>query len=145
MRDVYYIKSIIDEELKLLPPVHNKCRCTIDLMRAIKAGNATVDGVDYYVKINHKLPDCYISVEEAKALGWKPFLGNLDKVAPEKLLTNGVFQNREHKLPEKNGRIRYEADINYSRGFRNSMRIVFSDDGLVFVTYDHYQTFYEII
>lgn len=135
----------IDEELKLLPPVHNKCRCTIDLMRAIKAGNATVDGVDYYVKINHKLPDCYISVEEAKALGWKPFLGNLDKVAPEKLLTNGVFQNREHKLPEKNGRIRCEADINYSRGFRNSMRIVFSDDGLVFVTYDHYQTFYEII
>lgn len=114
-------------------------------MRAIKAGNATVDGVDYYVKINHKLPDCYISVGEAKALGWKPFLGNLDKVAPEKLLTNGVFQNREHKLPEKNGRIRCEADINYSRGFRNSMRIVFSDDGLVFVTYDHYQTFYEII
>jgi hypothetical protein len=48
-------------------------------------------------------------------------------------------------LPEKNGRIRCEADINYSRGFRNSMRIVFSDDGLVFVTYDHYQTFYEII
>lgn len=114
-------------------------------MRAIKAGNATVDGVDYYVKINHKLSDCYISVEEAKALGWKPFLGNLDKVAPEKLLTNGVFQNREHKLPEKNGRIWYEAGINYSGGFRNSMRIVFSDDGLVFVTYDHYQTFYEII
>jgi hypothetical protein len=48
-------------------------------------------------------------------------------------------------LPEKNGRIWYEADINYSRGFHNSMRIVFSDDGLVFVTYDHYQTFYEII
>lgn len=48
-------------------------------------------------------------------------------------------------MPEKNGRIWYEADINYSRGFRNGMRIVFSDDGLVFVTYDHYQTFYEII
>ena len=38
-----------------------------------------------------------------------------------------------------------EADINYKRGKRNSERIVFSNDGLVFVTYDHYETFYEII
>lgn len=138
----------INEEVQLSPPVHDRCRCVIELMRAVIAGNATVDGIDgadFHLKVNGKLPDDYISVEEAKSLGWKPFLGNLDKVAPGKIITNGVFCNRNHKLPEKNGRIWYEADINYSRGFRNSMRIVFSDDGLIFVTYDHYQTFYEII
>lgn len=138
----------INEVIQLSPPVHKKCRCIIELMKAIVAGNATVDGLngaDFYLKTIGKLPNNYISVEEAKALGWKPFLGNLDKIAPGKIITNGVYRNRSRKLPEKNGRIWYEADINYTHGFRNNMRIVFSDDGLIFVTYDHYQTFYEII
>ena len=38
----------------------------------------------------------------------------------------------------------YEADINYTSGYRGTERILYSNDGLVFVTYDHYQTFYEI-
>jgi len=42
------------------------------------------------------------------------------------------------------GRIWYEADLNYIHGKRNGQRIVFSNDGLIFVTYDHYKTFYEI-
>lgn len=141
---VYYIS----EEIQLAPPVHSRCRCEIELMKSIIAGNATRDGfkgADYYIKINGKLPDNYITVGEAKALGWKPILGNLDKIAPNKMLTNGVFRNREGKLPQKNGRIWYEADINYSSGYRNDMRIVFSNDGLIFSTYDHYRTFYEII
>ncbi|HBJ11113.1 MAG TPA: hypothetical protein DDY61_05400 [Ruminococcaceae bacterium] len=45
----------------------------------------------------------------------------------------------------KAGRIWYEAVINYQSDFRNSQRIVFSNDGLVFVTYDHYKTFFEIV
>ena len=38
----------------------------------------------------------------------------------------------------------YEADINYTGGFRTHDRILYSNDGLIFVTYEHYQTFYEI-
>ena len=38
----------------------------------------------------------------------------------------------------------YEADINYIPGFRSTDRILFSNDGLIFVTYDHYETFFEI-
>ena len=38
----------------------------------------------------------------------------------------------------------YEADINYKDGFRNRERILYSNDGLIFVSYDHYQTFYEV-
>ena len=48
------------------------------------------------------------------------------------------------KLPSVDGRIWYEADINYTGGIRNSSRILYSNDGLVFVTYDHYFTFNQI-
>ncbi len=57
----------------------------------------------------------------------------------------GLYENRNKHLPEKLGRKWYEADINYQTGRRNAQRIVYSNDGLIFVTYDHYQTFYEII
>lgn len=48
-------------------------------------------------------------------------------------------------LPAAAGRIWYEADINYDGGFRGTDRILYSNDGLIFVTYDHYRTFIEII
>ena len=47
-------------------------------------------------------------------------------------------------IPDKKGRIWYEADVDYESGHRNTKRIVFSNDGLIFITYDHYQTFIEI-
>ena len=53
--------------------------------------------------------------------------------------------NDDNHLPQKNGREWYEADINYRIGKRSGQRIVWSNDGLIFVTYDHYKTFYEII
>ena len=53
--------------------------------------------------------------------------------------------NSDGHLPQKPGRIWYEADINYTPGRRNLHRILWSNDGLIFVTYDHYETFYEII
>lgn len=43
------------------------------------------------------------------------------------------------------GRIWYEADLNYYEGRRNGHRLLFSNDGLFFVTYDHYKTFYELM
>ena len=138
----------INEVIQLSPPVHPHCRCEVSPMKSAIAGNATKDGLqgaDYYVKMFDELPENYITIEEAKALGWKNILGNLDKVAPGKQITKGQFVNREGKLPYKNGRTWIEADINYVRGYRNSMRIIFSNDGLIFVTYDHYQTFYEIV
>ena len=53
--------------------------------------------------------------------------------------------NDQGKLPAANNRTWYEADFNYHGGFRNDCRILYSNDGLIFVTYDHYKTFYEII
>ena len=61
---------------------------------------------------------------------------------------NNIVQDRylnyDLKLPVSRDRIWYEADINYTGGKRNRERILYSNDGLIFVTYDHYQTFYEI-
>lgn len=60
------------------------------------------------------------------------------------MIGGNVYQNRDNKLPDSDGRVWYEADINYNDGYRNRQRVLYSNDGLVFVTYDHYQTFYEI-
>ncbi|NLW80024.1 MAG: hypothetical protein GXY32_11550 [Ruminococcaceae bacterium] len=86
-----------------------------------------------------------MSEAEAYDAGWVPILGNFFLVAPGKMLSKGVFENRKGKLPSTPGRIWYEADINYTIGYRNGHRILFPNDGLLFVTYDHYITFKEIV
>ena len=117
-------------------------------MKTVKAGTATtkrLDGSDWTLKYESKLPDYYIEYREAEKLGFKNFLGNLDIVVPNRMITRGVYSNRNGHLPNKEWRIWHEADINYIGGFRNGQRIIYSNDGLIFVTYDHYQTFFEIV
>ncbi|MCL2320891.1 MAG: ribonuclease [Oscillospiraceae bacterium] len=100
--------------------------------------------VAYYIKENGKLPDNFITKSEARALGWDANKGNLAEVAPGKSIGGDVFNNNEGLLPKKSGRIYYECDINYVSGFRGADRLIFSNDGLIFKTVDHYQTFTEI-
>ena len=137
----------INENVKPSPPIHLHCRCEIERLRAIFIGDATNNGssgADWYLKYFNRLPDYYISRKEAADLGWRSYKGNLNRVAPNKMMFAGIFSNKEGKLPSATGRIWYEADINYTNGYRNSDRILFSNDGLMFVTYDHYETFCEI-
>lgn len=101
------------------------------------------NGADYHVLNFGKLPDYYIDDYDLKALGWKNGKSP-QKFAPGKMYTKGIYENRDGHLPSAPGRIWYEADINYYTGKRNKQRILFSNDGLIFVTYDHYITFYEI-
>ncbi len=61
------------------------------------------------------------------------------------MLTRGEYYNDDGHLPISEGRKWFEADINYNGGFRNEQRIVYSNDGLCFVTYDHYHSFIEVI
>ncbi len=130
------------------PPLHNLCRCNICVMDTILAGHATNkknNGADYYIKHYGKLPNYYISKNDAKNYGWRSVLGNLFIVAPNKMIGGDVYKNREGKLPSASGRIWYEADFDYNIGWRNGKRVLYSNDGIIFVTYDHYETFYEII
>ena len=61
------------------------------------------------------------------------------------LIGGDPYKNRDGRLPYAPGRIWYEADFDYIGGFRNDCRLIFSNDGLLFVTYDHYETFIEIV
>ncbi|MBR0466685.1 MAG: ribonuclease [Clostridia bacterium] len=116
-------------------------------MKTVKAGTATMngrDGADWHLKNHEKLPDYYITADQAKELGWIPILGNLASACKGKMIFGGIYQNRNGHLPKASDRIWYEADINYRFGYRNQQRVLYSNDGLLFVTFDHYQTFFEI-
>ena len=76
-------------------------------------------------------------------LGWK-WGEPPAKYAPGKMLTRGVYRNKDKHLPDVLGRIWYEADLNYYSGKRNRRRIVWSNDGLMFVTYNHYRDYIEV-
>lgn len=97
-----------------------------------------------YLKENKKLPDYYITKKEAQNNGWIAKKGNLCQILPGRAIGGDIFTNREKSLPVKKGRIWYEADLNYNCGNRNAQRIVFSNDGLIFVTHDHYRNFEEV-
>ena len=94
-----------------------------------------------YIKAHGRLPDYYITKREAMNAGWNPSAGNLCDVLPGKAIGGDIFSNRERRLPYQQGRRWYEADVNFSCGHRNSDRLIFSSDGLIFITSDHYQTF----
>ncbi|MCL2513989.1 MAG: hypothetical protein FWF08_08810 [Oscillospiraceae bacterium] len=115
-------------------------------MGAICAGGAANEGeagADYWILNYGKLPDYYISKDELLDLGWQEG-DRPSKFAPGRMYGGKVYENSNGHLPSAPGRIWYEADINYYNGVRNRHRLLYSNDGLVFVTYDHYFTFYEI-
>lgn len=102
------------------------------------------DQVALYLHTYGCLPDNYITKKEAEGLGWDSKKGNLWEVAPGMSIGGSYFGNYEGKLPEKKGRRYYECDINYEGGYRGAERIIYSDDGLIFYTGDHYENFEQL-
>ena len=100
--------------------------------------------VALYIHTYKHLPSNFITKNEAKKLGWDSKAGNLAEACPGKSIGGDKFGNREGLLPEKDGRQYYECDIDYVSGTRNGKRIVFSNDGLIYYTEDHYNT-YELL
>lgn len=101
----------------------------------------SADDVALFLHTYGRLPDNYITKSEASKLGWDPQKGNLWDVTDKMSIGGDRFGNREKLLPEEDGRIYYECDINYEGGYRGSERIVYSNDGLIFYTEDHYESF----
>lgn len=91
-----------------------------------------------------RLPANYLTKNEAQDLGWVAQKGNLWKVTDQMSIGGDRFGNYEGLLPKKNGRQYYECDIDYNGGSRNAKRIVFSNDGLIFYTDDHYESFEQL-
>ena len=102
------------------------------------------DHVALYLHLYQKLPANYVSKTKAKKAGWDAEKGNLWDVCPGKSIGGGTFYNDDGLLPEKSGRTWKECDIDYAGGYRGAKRICYSNDGLVFYTDDHYQSFTQL-
>lgn len=97
------------------------------------------DEVALYIHLYNELPDNFITKKEAKNLGWSG--GVLEDYAPGKAIGGDRFGNYEGLLPEKSGRSYTECDIDTKGKKRGAKRIVFSNDGLIYYTDDHYESF----
>ena len=97
-----------------------------------------------YIFEHGELPDNFITKKEAQALGWDSRYNYVSDVAPGKSIGGDYFFNFEEKLPWVKGRKYYEADCWYTEGPRNAHRIIYSSDGQVWYTKDHYKTFIEM-
>ncbi|MEA4869565.1 MAG: ribonuclease domain-containing protein [Christensenella sp.] len=96
--------------------------------------------VSLYLHTFGHLPQNFITKSEARALGWNG--GGLDDYDYGKCIGGDRFGNNEGLLPETGGRDYFECDIDtMHRDSRGAKRIVFSDDGLIYYTDDHYESF----
>ena len=98
------------------------------------------DDVALYIYLYGELPDNFMTKTEARKLGWES--GSLEPFAPGMCIGGDRFGNYEGLLPEANGRTYKECDIDtlYAKS-RGAKRIVFSNDGLIYYTEDHYESF----
>lgn len=97
------------------------------------------DEVALYLHTYGKLPKNFISKKEAEEQGFR-----FGEVFPGMSVGGSRFGNYDGKLPDKSGRRYYECDIDYTGGRRNAKRLVYSNDGLIFYTEDHYKTFTQL-
>ena len=96
--------------------------------------------VALYIHLYGHLPSNYITKREAEELGWHG--GKLEPYAPGKCIGGSRFGNYEGLLPDANGRKWTECDIDtLGAKSRGAKRIVFSNDGLIYYTEDHYESF----
>lgn len=98
------------------------------------------EDVSLYLYTYGHLPDNFITKSEAGNLGWSS--GSVEKYREGAAIGGDKFGNREGLLPKKSGRQYYECDIDTNgKNSRGAKRIVFSDDGLIYYTDDHYESF----
>jgi len=124
----------------LVVGVYNGWMDSNDQDAAITAPQAIAD----YIFEHGKLPGNFSTKKEAQELGWDSSKNDVSDVAPGKSIGGDRFGNYKGLLPDAKGRTWYEADANYAGGNRGAERIVFSNDGLVYYTSDHYESFTEM-
>ena len=100
----------------------------------------TKEDVALYIHLYGKLPSYFITKKQAEKLGWSG--GSVEKYAPGKCIGGSRFGNYEGLLPKADGRTYTECDIDtLGAKSRGAKRIVFSNDGLIYYTDDHYKSF----
>ena len=103
----------------------------------------TKDDVALYIHTYGRLPDNFVTKKEAESAGWSG--GSLEKYLPGKCIGGSRFGNYEELRPDAEGRKWTECDINtLGASSRGAERIVFSNDGLIYYTADHYESFEQL-
>ena len=121
--------------LQTLPP-----DCAEEPVLDEEGSYTTKEDVALYIYIYGHLPENFITKDEARKLGWEG--GGLEDYAPGKCIGGDRFGNYEGLLPDAPGRKWTECDIGtLGRDSRGAKRIVFSNDGLIYYTDDHYESF----
>ena len=102
----------------------------------------STEDVALYLYTYGELPENFITKKEAQKLGWDNKKGNLWEVADGMCIGGDHFGNYEGLLPEEDDYT--ECDVNYEGGYRGEERIIFSDDGDIYYTGDHYKSFEQL-
>lgn len=98
------------------------------------------DDVALYIHTYGHLPKNYITKKDAEALGWQG--GSLSDYAPDKCIGGDRFGNYESRLPKAKNRTYKECDIDtLGKKKRGTKRIIYSNDGLIYYTDNHYKSF----
>lgn len=105
---------------------------------------SSMEEVSVYISTWKTLPGNYLTKKEASSLGWGNLSRSLWDVAYGKSIGGDYYGNYEEVLPDKKGRRWIECDIDFDGAYRNSKRLVFSNDGLIYYTKNHYSTFDEV-
>ena len=101
----------------------------------------TPEDVAAYIHTFGTLPGNFITKNDARALGWESTKGNLWDVAPGKSIGGDRFGNREGLLPEGTY---FECDVNFGGSYRGGERLIYTEDGQVYYTNDHYRSFTQL-
>ena len=89
------------------------------------------------IRRSGRLPDWYLTKRDAEHQGWRPGQ-DLCRAAPGKAIGGDRFLNAERRLPPGQWR---EADVDAACGRRGPKRLVYSSDGVIYLTVDHYRSF----
>ena len=123
-------------------PVELPSQAATDIQRTVDEDGVydSKEDVALYIHLYGHLPSNYITKREAEELGWHG--GKLEPYAPGKCIGGSRFGNYEGLLPDADGRTWTECDIDTLEAkSRGAKRIVFSNDGLIYYTDDHYESF----
>lgn len=100
----------------------------------------TKEDVALYIHTYGRLPSNFITKKEAEKLGWSG--GSLEPYAPGKCIGGSYFGNYEGILPDGDYK---ECDIDtLGQKKRGAKRIIYSDDGRIYYTDDHYESFTQL-
>ena len=130
---------------KILPsasakPANNQTAAQAETSIKEEGSYTSAAEVAFYLHTYRKLPDNFITKVQARSLGWQG--GDLRTYAPFKCIGGDRFGNYEGLLPDKPGRDYFECDIDtLGKSTRGAKRLVYSNDGLIYYTEDHYESF----